>query len=66
MYQHSFRPNYSTSTAFADVLDFINTNIDNKLSLIVLFADISKAFDNLNRNIFSTKLGHNYGVRSVR
>ena len=35
MLQHSFRSNNSASTAL--VLDFISTNIDNKLSVIALF-----------------------------
>ena len=64
MHQHGFRPKYSTSTALTDVLDYITHSIDNKLSVIALFVDISKAFDSLNHNILIGKLEH-YGIRGV-
>ena len=63
-HQHGFRQNFSANTALADVLDYIPSKLDNKLSELALFVDISKAFGSLNHNILLAKLEH-YGVRGV-
>ena len=63
-HQHGFHQNFSTNTALADVLDYITSKLDNKLSVLALFVDISKALESLNHNILLTKLEH-YGVRGV-
>ena len=63
-HQHGFRQNFFTNTALADVLDYITSKLDKKLSVLALFVDISKVFDSLNHNILLAKLEH-YGVRSV-
>ena len=60
-HQHGFRQNFSTNTALADVLNYITSKLDNKLAVLALFVDISKAFDSLNHNILLAKLEH-YGV----
>ena len=46
-HQHSFRQLYSTNTAMDDMLDFITKSIDNKLKVLALYLDVSKAFDSL-------------------
>ena len=54
----------STTTTISDLLDFITISLDNKLTALVLFIDVSKAFDSLDHNILISKLQH-YGVRST-
>lgn len=63
-HQHGFRRNHSTSTALADVLDYITLQLDKKLSVFALFVDIAKAFDSLSHDILLAKLEH-YGIRGV-
>ena len=46
-HQHYFRQHYSTNIAMADMLDFITKSTDNKLKVLALFLDVSKAFDSL-------------------
>ena len=48
----------------ADMLDFITKSIDNKLKVLALHLDVSKAFDSLNQSILLSKLEH-YGVRGT-
>ena len=62
--QHGFRSNYSTSTAVADVLNYVTTALDKKNVVLALFIDVSKAFDSLDHNILLKKLEH-YDVRGV-
>ncbi len=62
--QHGFMPNRSTSTAVADLLNTVTTALDKKLTALVLFIDISKAFDSLDHDILLAKLEH-YGIRGI-
>ena len=63
-HQHGFRPHCFTNTVMADMLDFITKSIDNKLKVLALYLDVSKAFENLNHSILVSKLEH-YGVRGT-
>ena len=49
-------PSRSTTTAIADLLNFITLSLDNKLTALVLCIDVSKAFDSLDHNILISKL----------
>ena len=62
--QHGFSPNYSTSTAFADVLNYVTAALDKQMVAVALFIDVSKTFDSLDHNILLKKIEH-YGVRGV-
>ena len=63
-HQHGFRLHCFTNTVMADMLDFITKSIDNKLKVLALYLDVSKAFENLNHSILLSKLEH-YGVRGT-
>lgn len=52
----------STNTTLADVQDYITDKLDNKLSVLAFFVDISKVFGCLYHNILLVKLEH-YSVR---
>ena len=57
-------PFRSTTTTIADLLDFITLSLDNKLTALALFIDVSKAFDFVDHNILISKLQH-YGIRGT-
>ena len=57
-------PSRSTTTAIAYLLNFITISLDNKLTALALFIDVSKAFDSLDHNTLISKLQH-YGVRGT-
>ena len=64
MHQHGFRNNHSTNSALVDVQDFITFHFDNKMYVLALFVDISKALDSLSHEILLSKLEY-YGVRGI-
>lgn len=60
--QFGFRKNYSTYMAAVNFCDQISQGIDNNLSSVGIFIDLSKAFDPINHRILLQKL-YAYGVR---
>jgi len=60
--QFGFRHNHSTVMALIEIVDNIRENIDNGLSVLGIFLDLSKAFDMVNHNILLYKIQH-YGIR---
>lgn len=59
--QSGFRPYYSTSTALIKICSDISKNMDNSKVTIMVLLDYSKAFDVINHELLTAKLGH-YGL----
>ena len=62
--QHGFRSNQNDTRATIDMLNYATNMKANRLFTLLLFIDISKAFDSLSHLIFLDKLLH-YGIRSI-
>ena len=60
--QFGFRKGHSTSHALNYSIDHIEKNISNRMHVLALFIDFSKAFDTIDHKILLHKLWH-YGVR---
>lgn len=60
--QHGYRHGKSTATAVQDLLNIIHGKIENNEKTVVLFLDLSKAFDCLSHEIILKK-GETYGFR---
>ena len=61
--QHGFRTGFSCETALHELISKLITNIENKLSNLILFIDFRKAFDYVNSDLLLMKLC-NYGFSS--
>lgn len=62
--QHGFRTNRSTSTAIADLSNFIYDCLNNKQISVALFFDLSRAFDTIDHVLLIEKLNR-IGVRGM-
>ena len=62
--QYGFRPKHNTSQAVLQFTANILNSLDNKLSAIGVFLDLSKAFDTIDHKILLQKLDH-YGIRGI-
>ena len=60
--QLGFRKNYSTSDAITFMIDKISKAFDRKEMTLIIFLDLSKAFDSINHSILLHKLNH-FGIR---
>ena len=62
--QYGFRANYSTQMALLDLIDKLSSSLDKSNHAIVIFLDLSKAFDTVDHDILISKLNR-YGIRGV-
>ena len=62
--QYGFRKNLSTSDALSDVLESVNTNLENLENCAFVSIDLRKAFDTLDHAILINKL-YIYGIRGI-
>ena len=62
--QFGFRPKHSTEQAVITYINNITKNLENGLSSITVFLDLSRAFDTVNFEILLRKL-HSYGIQGV-
>jgi retron-type reverse transcriptase len=60
--QNGFRKNKSTNTATQTCIEDIQKALDNKLLVLVILLDLSKAFDVINHKLLLAKL-EQYGLR---
>ena len=63
-FQYGFRTKHSTEHAILDIINTIQTNMDNKLYSCGVFIDLCKAFDTVDHDILLYKL-HHYGIRGT-
>ena len=57
-HQYGFRKRHSTEYAALHIVDYLNSEMDLKGTLINLYLDLSKAFDSLSHKILISKLKH--------
>lgn len=62
--QYGFREKSSTSNAVVEMVNKIQLYLDNRLDVLGVFLDLSKAFDTVNRSILAAKLNF-AGIRGI-
>jgi retron-type reverse transcriptase len=62
--QNGFRENKSTNTATQTFIEDIQKALDNRLLVMCIFLDLTKAFDVINHKLLLAKLEH-YGLRGI-
>ena len=62
--QFGFQEKHSTEHAIMQLVDQINCSFETNMYTLVIFIDISKAFDTVDHKILITKL-ENYGVKKT-
>lgn len=55
-FQHGFQAGKSTMTLLQDFSEIINTALDEKMAVVIIFLDLSLAFDTLSHSILVKKL----------
>ena len=63
-HQFGFRMGYCTNDAVIEFLDYIYNALNNKMNVITVYLDFSKAFDTVNHEILCLKLQHS-GIRGL-
>ena len=62
--QYGFRDDHSTELAALELVDRLNTDMDEKNIPIAIYMDLSKAFDTLDHSILIHKLSY-YGIKGA-
>ena len=62
--QYGFRKAHSTQHAILDIVNAIQTNMNNCLFSCGIFIDLKKAFDTVDHEILLRRLDH-YGFRGI-
>ena len=62
--QYAFMPNRSTETAALELMDRNITAMNDQLTPINIYLDLSKAFDSIDHNILASKLKY-YGIQGM-
>ena len=62
--QYGFRKGHSTQHAILDIINDIQTNMNQRLLSCGIFIDLKKAFDTVDHEILLNKLNH-YGFRGI-
>ena len=63
-HQYGFMPNRSTETAALELMDRNITAMNDQLTPINIYLDLSKAFDSIDHNILASKLKY-YGIQGM-
>ncbi len=62
--QYGFRPGHSTTDAISKFTAHVSSCLENKMTTMALFLDLSKAFDTIDHGILLNKL-YFYGIRGI-
>ena len=62
--QYGFRKDISTAHAIINLIDNIESAIDNKQFVCGIFIDLQKAYDTVDHNVLLEKIQH-YGIRGI-